>query len=848
MTVPEQIPVVNYVADGVVKKFDVPFEYDQQSDLHLYVDGVEPTIDKYFFADNAFNFYIAPTVGQDVKIKRITPKERDTDYDLHTNTVRPKALNSDFDRLWYVLQEVFSDVGGLSQAVQDEIIARIQGDEDLLNQLTAEISARMLGDEAVTEDLKNYVNQVVGAIIGDPSFTGIDAKNVNDASGETQQQVNYNGGAKWHSRAGGYLENERVVLANGDIVKSTVDGNTNDPNVDMTGWTPDDAARNTIKLQREFVSVWDFFTDSEIQAYNLAIINGSLSSFDCATQVQAFADYIAANDVGTAYCSATVYTSQGIVLGGASGCATKEVIGNLNIRALTGSSGHTLFLMQCGQDFKWLGSINPMGLGGGIFNSRTWRRGLVLGGQYQCAHTYIGSVSASNGFSEYGVLFDDLTTSSDIGQIRVTRCGSGYKLPSHTEENATWTDKATFSIVSENITTGTTQSTTIQLSKMPLPDLRFNPTLYINGSLYNVSSMDYATSQMTIFPLLDRTITTGTARFVYGAGVCTAGSDASIVRFGNVNSTNNGVIYHSGALYPAIIYGTQTGQSNFIDVLLGGNSVSQAHVGGATISLYMEDSVFNLVRRTRAQLNWANLTNVAFNLSKFYDLTRVRSPSDNTLDKTSVGMEGILVAENGRWLVKENRGIAANDVKTIDVTDTNRSEYWHYGTSKTFDIVAPDMSRLELLGYNRKSCILMGTNDAGSPTGNVVFNAPAGYTVNGGTSATFNGFTQAARFDVYLQYVRNNFVVTCSTLPSVNPSSSVTYDPPSIAAGATVSTTVTLTGAALGNIVQAAFSRYNADIEISAQVSATNTITVKFRNIGTGAVDLASGTLTVKII
>ena len=33
-----------------------------------------------------------------------------------------------------------------------------------------------------------------------------------------------------------YGLNERVVLTNGDIVKSTIDGNTNDPNVDMTGW------------------------------------------------------------------------------------------------------------------------------------------------------------------------------------------------------------------------------------------------------------------------------------------------------------------------------------------------------------------------------------------------------------------------------------------------------------------------------------------------------------------------------------------------------------------------------------------------------------------------------------
>ena len=33
-----------------------------------------------------------------------------------------------------------------------------------------------------------------------------------------------------------YYSGERVVLVNGDIVKSTIDGNTNDPNVDMTGW------------------------------------------------------------------------------------------------------------------------------------------------------------------------------------------------------------------------------------------------------------------------------------------------------------------------------------------------------------------------------------------------------------------------------------------------------------------------------------------------------------------------------------------------------------------------------------------------------------------------------------
>lgn len=46
----------------------------------------------------------------------------------------------------------------------------------------------------------------------------------------------------WVQKANGYPINKRIMLANGDIVKSTIDGNTNDPNSDMTGWVKVDAA------------------------------------------------------------------------------------------------------------------------------------------------------------------------------------------------------------------------------------------------------------------------------------------------------------------------------------------------------------------------------------------------------------------------------------------------------------------------------------------------------------------------------------------------------------------------------------------------------------------------------
>ena len=46
-----------------------------------------------------------------------------------------------------------------------------------------------------------------------------------------------------------YGLNERVVLTNGDSVKSTIDGNVNDPNVDMTGWVFDSGFDSLTQFQ-----------------------------------------------------------------------------------------------------------------------------------------------------------------------------------------------------------------------------------------------------------------------------------------------------------------------------------------------------------------------------------------------------------------------------------------------------------------------------------------------------------------------------------------------------------------------------------------------------------------------
>jgi hypothetical protein len=77
---------------------------------------------------------------------------------------------------------------------------------------------------------------------------------------------------------------------------------------------------------------------------------------------------------------------------------------------------------------------------------------------------------------------------------------------------------------------------------------------------------------------------------------------------------------------------------------------------------------------------------------------------------------------------------------------------------------------------------------------------------------------------------------------------SKTYDPGSLADGVGETTTVTVTGAALGDYAEASFSLDLAGLQLTAYVSAADTVTVRFQNeTGAGPVDLGSGTLRARV-
>ena len=77
----------------------------------------------------------------------------------------------------------------------------------------------------------------------------------------------------------------------------------------------------------------------------------------------------------------------------------------------------------------------------------------------------------------------------------------------------------------------------------------------------------------------------------------------------------------------------------------------------------------------------------------------------------------------------------------------------------------------------------------------------------------------------------------------------ISHDPPNIADGAGNTTTVPVTGAALGDMVTGiSFSNDLQNITVTGWVSAANTVSVRFQNETGVAIDLGSGTLRVRVM
>lgn len=244
MAVPEQTPYIEHTGNGVTTSFSLGFQCESKDHLIVLVDEIEPPIATWSLSGGNVVFTTAPAAGKKITLQRNTPFNRTAEYQSFNNSFRPQTVNVDFDRIWLKLQELgVADwlmklyVDRLHQQ-QEQKINDLKGyvddrDDELRAYLLEEIRKQGVALDQL-DDYYNYLMQRLAQIAVDRGWM---AEFVIDASGKTQQDINDRIGLEWREKLNGYELNARVMLANGDIVKNTINGNTTDPNVDIGVWS-----------------------------------------------------------------------------------------------------------------------------------------------------------------------------------------------------------------------------------------------------------------------------------------------------------------------------------------------------------------------------------------------------------------------------------------------------------------------------------------------------------------------------------------------------------------------------------------------------------------------------------
>lgn len=172
-------------------------------------------------------------------IKQSNALQQETDLKilwLNENSVTPFDSSIDYPENAVVIKDdVFKILKlGVWELFLDKSsvgLSNVDNTSDLNKPVsTATQTALNLKADKSTTYTKSEVNNALDLL--KPPYLSSD---VVDGS-QTQDQINLYGGKKYDMSVGGYPLNARVLLDNGDIVKSTIPNNTNNPNTNMLGW------------------------------------------------------------------------------------------------------------------------------------------------------------------------------------------------------------------------------------------------------------------------------------------------------------------------------------------------------------------------------------------------------------------------------------------------------------------------------------------------------------------------------------------------------------------------------------------------------------------------------------
>jgi hypothetical protein len=617
-----------------------------------------------------------------------------------------------------------------------------------------------------------------------------------------------------------------------DTVQNAIEGVAIDANLVTDALTPivpiatGANARTQLAKNRESVSVFDFFTKGELDAYKL-----DKTAFDAHRPLQAFLTYITNNDVGTARADGVFWVGAGLTLGGIAKSKTKNVVGCLVLYALNAID--IMFQSYTGHDFTWIGSLSVTGTGSIAYASRECRVGIRIGGDYDAARSQYTMLYARY-FNQVGVYFENNTTLSSASNIKVYDCGSGFSYAGYSVESD-YTSTRTGSQGS------VAQRSLVNVDVLP-PELPANMPCFVavGDDYYYVYDIDRTAKTLNIFPWLKDAQNAGVLRYVFGAGVMVRGGDASAVQIGRIDSQRCSVALHDMALY-GVSVGILCAQ--FVGVAYAmGNNPASASIAGGLRAFYCEGNDTDILRVSRAQLN-KSISSV--HVKAMHKISYTNAARFATDELTSfANMDSITLQHEGAQLVTESTSSEFSSFLSLDSAD--RSVHTVNKDKQTIKIREPDVDLLRNFNFGGRAIKVLGTGRNGAPDDVIKFEAPTGYTVNGLSEVSYSGFSSYAEFIAFLDPASTDIKVYCANLKSAN-TVTIAYAEQTIPANASVTNNVTVTGVVLGDVVAASLDKSLAGTVMSASVVSANTVAITHINPTSSSVTIAASSLKVKI-
>lgn len=727
-----------------------------------------------------------------------------------------------------------------------------------------------------------------------------------------------------------YKLNQRVVLTNGDIVKSTIDGNANDPNMDMTWWDYE-TKRQDFKKK----TIFDYMTGWEIKAFESAaprtfdfttIINRTIPLLNTSANGTTQAIYFPAI-TGGYLIKSCLWVSKCVVLVGDGATMWNTDLDNVNLKS-------SMIYADFADKNQWIISSDTKLLSTGIrlahnayFTGANSDSELysfcdgiqIIGLQIHAKNRVFGGVRLFGSVGSY-ISHDTVVTnceysyltsanweSEHLGSSKYGKCGyfgydqnnstkvagyhnpigsadvsfvnmlnifqAGYNIPhalmnEHTRQFGViikksdnvmldvTCEKADFNLVLEDRVRA---SGNAYLEVPKIIGLVLGNQCQLNlvgngGAITTADAVHLGYNAIFIAPTYAFLIEEG-GNHMY-RGLAWAPTAAAQLPSKYFTQYHQNIVWSDK--HDNIVYISPTGSdssnganyiapTNFTQAVKRISNESERYDNSLRVSSN-KAVVFYLISEGEYTLNEAYLSlfgrisikkksilsrdNTILNMNNFVYLTNCEVDiSSVTLKIPNVTYDYVTWARNAPFL--SYRGINSlvlNDVATEFQGVNNSILSYANGSDaiNTLSIAGGAISGAGLLVQTPESPETGGTTN-----------------ITVGASCSVDALIKSkSSGGIGIPKEQQGIVV----VPWLLRNASTTYNPSSIPAGLSITTTITLTGVVVGDFVQASFTQYNAYVEISAVVSAPNTVTVRFKNTSAAAVDLTGGTLSVKKI